>query len=89
MTGREEEYRLGERAKNFVNDELYKEAFTETRKLLIDTLIDTPVRDKEGREHLYISIKLLDMVDTHIQSVIETGQLAQQQMGEDYGLSNE
>jgi len=76
MIHREEEKRRGFRAQQLLEDDLFIEAFTKTREELLNAWEDSPARDVEAREAIYLSLKMLDKVKACIQEIIETGQLA-------------
>jgi hypothetical protein len=69
----EQEIQRSNDAKAIINNPLYQESFTELRKELINELLDTPLRDTEAREKIYMMVKMLDSVQTRIQSIMETG----------------
>jgi hypothetical protein len=68
---------LGQDAVRFVNDPLYKTAMSDTREALITMLLNTAISEEVERDRIYITIKALGLVDEHIQSVINTGKLAE------------
>ena len=72
-----EELRRAEEAKRLLDNPLFKEAFTTIREELIRHLLNTRVAEEVERDRLYITIKALDLVKQHIQSVLETGKLAE------------
>ena len=69
----EQEIQRSNDAKAIINNPLYQESFTELRKELINELLDTPLRDTEAREKIYMMVKMLDSVQTRIQSIMDTG----------------
>jgi len=69
----EQEIQRSNDAKAIIENPLYQESFTELRKELINELLDTPLRDTEAREKIYMMVKMLDSVQTRIQSIMETG----------------
>ena len=72
-----EELRRADEAKRLLDNPLFKEAFTTIREELIKHLLNTRVAEELERDRLYITIKALDLVEQHIQSVLETGKLAE------------
>jgi len=72
-----EELRRADEAKRLLDNPLFKEAFTTIREELIKHLLNTRVNEELERDRLYITIKALDLVEQHIQSVLETGKLAE------------
>ena len=72
-----EELRRADEAKRLLDNPLFKEAFKTIREELIKHLLNTRVNEELERDRLYITIKALDLVQQHIQSVLETGKLAE------------
>ena len=72
-----EELRRAAEAKRLLDNPLFKEAFSTIREELIKHLLNTRVAEELERDRLYITIKALDLVQQHIQSVLETGKLAE------------
>ncbi|SVC54396.1 uncharacterized protein METZ01_LOCUS307250 [marine metagenome] len=72
-----EELRRADDAKRLLDNPLFKEAFATIREELIKHLLNTRVAEELERDRLYITIKALDLVQQHIQSVLETGKLAE------------
>ena len=77
-----EELRRADEAKRLLDNPLFKEAFTTIREELIKHLLNTRVADEMERDRLYITIKALDLVHQHVQSVLETGRLAEKEQEE-------
>ena len=77
-----EELRRADEAKRLLDNPLFKEAFTIIREELIKHLLNTRVAEEMERDRLYITIKALDLVQQHIQSVLETGKLAEKEQEE-------
>ena len=77
-----EELRRADEAKRLLDNPLFKEAFTTIREELIKHLLNTRVAEEMERDRLYITIKALDLVHQHVQSVLETGRLAQKEQEE-------
>jgi hypothetical protein len=69
----EEEIKRSNDAKAIIENPLYQESFKELRKELVNELLATPLRDTEAREKIYMMVKMLDSVQTRIQSIMETG----------------
>ena len=68
------------RAQELLGNELFREAFDTLRDRLTKELFDAPVRDKEGREQLWMMRKLLDGVEGHVKTLVQTGKLASHQL---------
>ena len=65
------------RAQPLLNDPLIKEAFETLEKDLLDSWKHSGTSDKEARESLWLAMRLLDRLHIHLQSILETGQMAE------------
>jgi hypothetical protein len=65
------------RAQSLLNDPLVKEAFETLEKDLLSSWRNSGTRDTETRESLWLAMRLLDRIHTHLQSILETGQMAE------------
>ena len=74
-----EEIARADQAKQILEHPLYVEALATVREALIEHLLNTRVAEEVERDRLYITIKALDLVHQHIQSVLETGTLAEKE----------
>lgn len=72
----EDEVGRGERARLLLTDPLLAEAFDKLDTEFQNAWRDSPARDVEGRETLWLTLRLLSQVKAHLSSVVETGQLA-------------
>tara|TARA_B100000749_G_scaffold189826_1_gene147098 strand:- start:201 stop:485 length:285 start_codon:yes stop_codon:yes gene_type:complete len=78
--GRDNEITKGKNAERILNDKLFKESFTYLRELYLNEWENSPARDKEARESLWVAIKMLGTVEGHLQTVMQTGKLANRQI---------
>ena len=67
-------------ARELVEHPLYVEAFEVYTQRLKTEWADSPARDKEGRETLWIMLKTAQAVQSHLQQILETGKLASLQL---------
>ena len=74
-----EEIARADQAKQILEHPLYVEALTTVKEALVQHLLDTRVAEEGERDRLYITIKALELVNQHIQSVLETGKLAERE----------
>jgi len=74
-----DEIRRAGEAKQILDNPLFKEAFSTVKEALVEHLLNTRVAEEVERDRLYITIKALDLVYQHIQSVLETGTLAEKE----------
>ena len=65
------------RAQSLLNDPLVKEAFETLEKDLLDSWRNSGTSDTETRESLWLAMRLLDRLRIHLQSILETGQMAE------------
>lgn len=75
MTPEEESIRA-DRAKEILENPLVVEAFETIEAEITKALMDSPARDAEGREKLYLMNQLLKRVQKHFESTVNTGYLA-------------
>ena len=76
----EKEKQRGYRAKAILEDEIFAEAIQKVSAELDLEWINSPVRDTEGREKIYMMKKMLHVLLVQLQSVMETGKLATKQI---------
>ncbi|WP_426355668.1 hypothetical protein ACN9MD_09745 [Stenotrophomonas maltophilia] len=66
----------GERANQLLSDPLLVEAFEIVEQELTSQWQNSPVRDAEGREKLFLTLRCLQKARAHLTSVLETGVMA-------------
>lgn len=76
----EQESRRGEQAKRLLDDPLLQEAFARVESALRDAWSTTADDASDERERLWLMLKLLERVRTHLSQVLETGRLADRQL---------
>jgi hypothetical protein len=62
-------------ARQIIKNPLYQEAFEELKKQLILEWGQTLPGDIETRESLYTSLRLVDRINNHFESVLESGEI--------------
>ena len=65
------------RAKALMSDPLFIESFSELKKELLGQWEQSGSTDIDARESIWLAIRLLDRIHGHIQSIIETGHMAE------------
>ena len=65
-----------ERANRILTDPLYSEAFDTLKEDLMNRWNHSGSTDLEARESIWLAIRLLDKIDGHIKSIVETGHMA-------------
>jgi len=76
----EKEKQRGHRAKAILEDEIFVEAIQKVSGELDAEWVNSPVRDTEGREKIYMMKKMLNVLLVQLRSVMETGKLATKQI---------
>jgi|TARA_X000000950_G_C13463130_1_gene476721 hypothetical protein len=71
----EEEQRRSELAKNILENPVFQDAITKIKTELYGEFQNSPARDSEGREKIYLMGKMFDLLLVNIKSVMETGKL--------------
>jgi len=77
---KEKEIQRGQQAKRILEDPIYVEALQKVSQELDQEWINSPIRDTEGREKIYMMRKMLNVLLVQLQSVMETGKLASKQI---------
>ena len=77
---KEQEVSRGARAKQLTDDPLFKEAITTIRENLTRKWTESDPKDKDGREEVYRYLKVLSEVERFFLTVIQSGQIAQEEL---------
>jgi hypothetical protein len=65
-----------DRAKEVLDNEAFQAAFSDIEKEVIEQWTNSPARDQDGRERLWVYLSLLRKVKAHLSTSVETGKLA-------------
>ena len=65
-----------EHAKRLLNDEVLQEAFATLREELMNRWSHSGSTDLEARESIWLAIRLLEKIDGHLKSIVQTGHKA-------------
>lgn len=82
----DEEYQLlteierARQAQELAEHPLFKEALEKYKARLHQEWADSPVRDTEGRERLWLMSKTVSVVEGHLNELMQTGKMATVQM---------
>tara|TARA_R100000353_G_scaffold82485_1_gene61844 strand:- start:1740 stop:1979 length:240 start_codon:yes stop_codon:yes gene_type:complete len=71
----EDEQRRAELAKSVLENPVFDEAVNKIKNDLYAEFQNSPARDSEGREKIYLMGKMFDLLLVHLRSVMETGKL--------------
>ena len=64
-----------EHAKRLLNDELFQEAFDVLKEDLMGRWSQSGSTDLEARESIWLAMRLLEKIHSHVTSIIETGHM--------------
>ena len=64
-----------QRAKNLLDNPLFKEAFEVLRQDLMDRWNASGSSELEARESIWLAMRLLDKLYGHVSSIVETGHM--------------
>ena len=73
----EAEINRGQKAAQLLAEPLIAEAFAVFAKEIQERWTQSPARDADGREKLYLMLKASERVEAHLRSIIETGKIAE------------
>jgi hypothetical protein len=74
------EEQRGQRAREVLENEVFKDAFKGVRESIIASWEAAPIRDKDGQHELKLMLKLLTDVQRNIEDIAQTGMLAKLQI---------
>lgn len=70
----------GNRAKEILDNEVFLSVFDDIEMELIEAWKKSPQRDEAGREKIHLTVTLLGKVKASLQTTLETGKLAMQEL---------
>ena len=74
------------KAKQLLENPLFKESFDKLRKLYQDSLFNTGVKEQDTIEKLWLAYNVVNKVEQHFIELLDTGKLATKQL-EDFRKS--
>jgi|TARA_R110002110_G_scaffold83107_3_gene215862 hypothetical protein len=81
QANRERELSQSSQAKQLLGNKLFQEAFSSLKKIYSEALLEkTGAKESETREKLWIAYNVVGKVEQHLQSILETGKLAEKQL---------
>ena len=63
-------------ANNLLQDDLFREAFDVLKEDLMNRRSHSGSTESEARESIWLAMRLLDRLEGHFKSIVETGQMA-------------
>ena len=76
------ETHLGNRAKAILEDEIFTDAVKKIEDRLNQEWLNSPLRDTEAREKIFLMRKMLETIINEITSVMDTGKLANKKLSD-------
>ena len=76
----ETQIRQAKRAEVLLNDPLLKQAFEDLLETYRQEIFNTNFADDEKRRSLWMAFNMLEKIRGHLQSIMESGKLAQQDL---------
>ena len=68
-------------AKQILQNDLFKESINTLKKFYSEALLEkTGAKESDTREKLWIAYNVVGKVEQHLQSILETGKLAEKQL---------
>ena len=80
MSDLHQESSRGTRAKEILENELFKETLDTLKKSYEEAIFQTGPTDDKGRFSIYLAYQILGKVENHLRTVMETGKLAEKQL---------
>ena len=68
------------KARQLLDNPLFKEALDELKKLYAESLFNTGAKEQETREKLWLAYNVVGKVEQHIKEILDTGKLAKKQL---------
>lgn len=66
----------GQRAKEILDNEVFQQVFIDCKNEITDQWKNSPARDEQGREKLWLMLSLANKLESMIKTSLETGRLS-------------
>lgn len=76
----DQRHREGDEARQVLENPAFERAFNSIEKEHVDAWINSPARDAQGRETLYLTIKLLHKMKATLEASMTDGKLARMEL---------
>lgn len=80
-----DEITRGHDAKRILNEPLYKEAIQAVRDGIVNAMTQSAMGDEKTHNRQVIALQVLNMIERNLQTVMETGQMAEMQLEDKKG----
>ena len=82
MSDLQKEQTRGQRAKDILEDELFKESLQTLKDSYSNAIFQTGPNDELARTKIYLAYQILGKFENHFRTIMETGKLAGKQLEE-------
>jgi hypothetical protein len=76
----QQEVSQSSKAKQLLDNPLFKDALDELKKLYAESLFNTGAKEQDTREKLWLAYNIVGKVEQHIREILDTGKLAKKQL---------
>ena len=77
---KETQIRQGKRAEQLLNDPLLKKAFEDLLEIYKQEICNTKFTEDDKRTYLWVAYNLVDKIRGHLQSIMTSGKLSQDEI---------
>ena len=77
---KDKQIRQGKQAERLLSDPLLKQAFEDHLELYKQEIFNTKFTENEKRTYLWVAYNLVDKIRGHLQSIMTSGKLTQQEL---------
>ena len=77
---KDKQIRQGKQAERLLSDPLLKQAFEDLLELYKQEIFNTKFTENDKRTYLWVAYNLVDKIRGHLQSVMASGKLTQQEL---------
>ena len=77
---KDKQIRQGKQAERLLSDPLLKQAFEDLLELYKQEIFNTKFTENEKRTYLWVAYNLVDKIRGHLQSIMTSGKLTQQEL---------
>ena len=77
---KDKQIRQGKRAEQLLSDPLLKSAFEDLLEVYKTEIFNTKFTESEQRTYLWVAYNLVDKIRGHLQSIMSSGKLTQQEL---------
>jgi len=77
---KDKQIRQGKQAERLLSDPLLKQAFEDLLELYKQEIFNTKFTENDKRTYLWVAYNLVDKIRGHLQSIMTSGKLTQQEL---------